>query len=175
MGSADVEQVSGRRDRRTGAHEASRPSGAGVGSGDSGSYRLTMADLQHETGISPRTIRYYITEGLLPSAKGRGVGATYGAAHLLRLKAIALLRERHIPLEEIRKRLSDMRDGEVAGMLHAETAPPEDRWRRIQLDENLELHVRERVGSGRDYEFDRAVETIVRQAQVVLDQLGSHP
>src|SRR5688500_14962404 len=62
-------------------------------------YRYTMGDLEAQTGLTARTIRYYITEGLLPAAKGRGVGATYGPGHLLRLKAIALLKGEHMPLD----------------------------------------------------------------------------
>jgi len=145
---------------------------AAVGGQSAEPYRYTMADLERETGINARTIRYYITEGLLPSARGRGVGATYGPTHLLRLKAIALLKERHIPLDQIRQQLSTMREPDLAAMLQVETAPPEDRWRRVQLHPDLELHVRERGGRGRDYQFDKVVDTIVKQSQVVIDQLG---
>ena len=35
-------------------------------------YRYTMADLEAESGLPARTIRYYITQGLLPPARGRG-------------------------------------------------------------------------------------------------------
>lgn len=136
-------------------------------------YRYTMADLERETGLSPRTIRFYITEGLLPAARGRGVGATYGPAHLLRLKAINLLKKEHTPLDEIRKRLEGMRDAELAAMLEVKTAPAEDRWRRVMLHPDLELHVRERGERGRDYEFERVVDTIVKQSEVLIaQQLG---
>lgn len=135
-------------------------------------YRYTIADLERETGISPRTIRYYITEGLLPSAKGRGVGATYGPAHLLRLKMIARLKDDRLPLDDIRKRLDGLRDVDLAAMLQVETAPPEDRWRRVTLHPDLELHVREAAGRGRDYRFEQIVDTIIKQSSIVLDQLG---
>ena len=138
-------------------------------------YRYTMADLEEQTGLTARTIRYYITEGLLPAAKGRGVGATYGPGHLLRLKAIALLKGEHMPLEAIRKQLEGMRDQELAAMLEVETAPPEDRWRRLQLHPGLELHVREQGGRNRNYQFEKVVDTIVKQSKIVLDQLADEP
>lgn len=133
-------------------------------------YRYTIADLERETGISPRTIRYYITQGLLPSAKGRGVGATYSPTHLLRLKAIAALKENHTPLSEIRQRLDGMGEGNLAAMLQVETAPPEDRWRRVLLHPDLELHVRERSGRDRDYDLERIADTIVKQSEILISQ-----
>jgi DNA-binding transcriptional MerR regulator len=137
-------------------------------------YRYTITDLENETGISGRTIRYYITEGLLPAAKGRGVGATYSQAHMLRLKAIAALKENHTPLAEIRQRLEGIRESDLAAMLQVETAPPENRWRRVLLHPDLELHVRERTGRDRDYALERAVDEIVKHAEIVLNrELGA--
>ncbi|MCD6033978.1 MAG: Transcriptional regulator, MerR family protein [Thermomicrobiales bacterium] len=117
-----------------------------------------------------RTIRFYITQGLLPAARGRGVGATYSPTHLLRLKAIGLLKKDNTPLEQIRQRLQDMRDAELAAMLEVETAPPEDRWRRVHLHPDLELHVRERGGRNRDYTFEKVVDLIVKQSEILIDQ-----
>ncbi len=143
---------------------------AAIGNLSAEPYRYTMADLEKMTELSARTIRYYITEGLLPSARGRGVGATYGPAHLLRLKAIGLLKQENTPLDQIKQRLDGMRDVELAAMLEVETAPPEDRWRRVQLHPDLELHVREPGGRGRDYTFEKVVDMIVKQSAIVIDQ-----
>jgi DNA-binding transcriptional MerR regulator len=143
---------------------------AAIGTKAADPYRYTMADLEAETGLSARTIRYYITEGLLPAARGRGVGATYSPTHLLRLKAIGLLKKDNAPLEQIRQRLHDMRDPELAAMLEVETAPPEDRWRRVMLHPDLELHVRERGGRNRDYTFEQVVDLIVKQSEILIDQ-----
>ena len=43
--------------------------------------RYTMDDLERESGVTSRTIRYYISEGLLPPAYGRGPTAVYDADH----------------------------------------------------------------------------------------------
>ena len=134
-------------------------------------YRYTMADLEAETGISARNIRFYITQGLVPPARGRGVGATYGPSHLMRLRAISLLKEAHTPLGEIRQRLESLKDTELAAMLEVETAPPEDRWRRLQLHPDIELHVREKSGR-RDYALEKVVDTIVQQSRILINQMG---
>ena len=143
---------------------------AAIGNAIAEPYRYTMADLEKQTGLSARTIRFYIAQGLLPSASGRGVGATYGPSHLLRLKAIGLLKQENTPLEQIKQRLEAMRDAELAAMLEVETAPPEDRWRRVMLHPDLELHVRERGGRTRDYTFEQVVDLIVKQSEILIDQ-----
>ena len=55
-------------------------------------------------------------------------------------------------------------------MLEVETAPPEDRWRRVMLHPDLELHVRERGGRNRDYRFEQVVDLIVKQSEILIDQ-----
>lgn len=133
-------------------------------------YQYTMADLESETGIPARTIRYYITEGLLPAAKGRGKGATYSPEHLLRLKAVSALKQSHTPLSEIRERLAGIRQSDLAAMLHVETAPPADRWRRIFLHPDIELHVREGSGRERNYALENVVDTIVKQSEILISR-----
>ncbi len=159
------------RTRTTSGRGSALPIGsAAIGNKVVEPYRYTMADLEKATGLSSRTIRFYITQGLLPSARGRGVGATYGPGHLLRLKAIGLLKQENTPLEQIRQRLEGMRDAELAAMLEVETAPPEDRWRRVMLHPDLELHVREQGGRNRDYTFEKVVDLIVKQSEILIDQ-----
>ncbi|MFT4040210.1 MAG: MerR family transcriptional regulator [Thermomicrobiales bacterium] len=136
-------------------------------------YRYTIGDLERETGISARNIRYYITQGLLPAANGRGVGATYGPDHLLRLKYITTLKDSNMPLAEIRQKLEGLQGDTLAAMLRVETAPPQDRWRRIHLHPDIELHVREQGGKGRNVALEQAVEEIARHAEIVINKLGT--
>ncbi len=132
-------------------------------------YRYTLADLERETGVTGRTIRYYISQQLLSPAHGRGPTATYDLGHLVRLRAIALLKANRLPLDQIRQRLVALGDDEIAAMLQVETAPPEESWRRIRLHADLELFVRERRGKDKDDRFEATVETI---KMIVRDQLG---
>lgn len=122
-------------------------------------FRYTMNDLVAQTGVPARTVRYYIQEGLLPPAHGRGPGATYDAGHLVRLRAIALLRQQHVPLAQIGERLSNLTERDLSAMLEIDEEPAEDLWRRIELLPDLELHVRER-GGRKDYRLLALVEAI---------------
>lgn len=131
-------------------------------------YRYTIAELEEHTGVPARTIRYYISQGLLAPAHGRGPSATYDRNHLLRLRAIVNLKETNAGLDVIKARLGELSDADIAAMLEIETAPPEDRWRRIELHPDIELHVRERAGKRRDYEFERTVEKLIQLADVAL-------
>lgn len=137
-------------------------------------HRYTIGDLEAETGFNQRTIRYYITQGLLAPAHGRGPSATYDLGHLLRLRMIALLKAAYRPLDEIRARLAELSDREIAALLEVETAPPEDRWRRVQLHPDIELHVRERA-TGRDGALEEAVDLIVGLTRPVIDRLEDAP
>jgi DNA-binding transcriptional MerR regulator len=78
-----------------------------------------IADLARLTGISVRTIRYYLAQGLLPASGETGPGAHYGEGHLDRLRLTKRLQEQHLPLAEIRRRLSELTDAQVAGLLAA--------------------------------------------------------
>lgn len=76
---------------------------------------LSIEELARQADVPVRTIRYYITEGLLPGPGSRGKNAVYSEEHLLRLLLIRRLTEQHVPLVEIRSRvavlsLSDIRD-----------------------------------------------------------------
>lgn len=134
-------------------------------------YRYTIADLERETGVKARNIRYYITEGLLPPAYGRGPSATYDLGHLLRLRMIVKFREEGLGIGDIKARLGELSDEEIASLLKIRTRPPEDRWRRVQLHPNLELHVRE-PGGAPDLALEEAVELLVNLARPVIDRLG---
>ena len=81
---------------------------------------------------------------LLPPAHGRGPSATYDLGHLLRLRMIQLLKDaERLPLEDIKTRLADLTDRDIAAMLEVQTRPVEDRWRRLQLHPDVELHIRD--------------------------------
>lgn len=80
-------------------------------------YDLTL--LSDLAGVTPRTVRYYIQQGLLRSPGSPGPGAKYGEGHLLRLRLIRRLQREHFPLSEIRRRLRSLTDEEVRRALEA--------------------------------------------------------
>lgn len=79
--------------------------------GDEPTYSLD--ELTSLAGVTVRTIRYYIAEGLLPPPLTRGRGAAYSHDHLERLLLIARLKEEFLPLKEIRRRLRGMSPDDV--------------------------------------------------------------
>jgi DNA-binding transcriptional MerR regulator len=77
---------------------------------------LTLAELADRTGVSERTIRYYIQFGLLPAPEGAGPRSRYSRGHLARLRLIRMLQDRHLPLSAIRKVLAQHSDQEMERM-----------------------------------------------------------
>lgn len=68
----------------------------------------SLDELSTLADVSPRTVRYYIVEGLLPPPLTTGRNATYSQEHLDRLNAIAAMKEMYLPLREIRHRLNTL-------------------------------------------------------------------
>lgn len=85
---------------------------------------LDLSELSDRTKISPRTIRYYIQQGLIPAPEARGPGAHYGPEHVDRLRLIRRLQQEHLPLSEIRRRIEKLSPREVKRILEAEPERP---------------------------------------------------
>ncbi|HSW41402.1 MAG TPA: MerR family transcriptional regulator [Patescibacteria group bacterium] len=85
----------------------------------------SLQDLSDLAGVTPRTIRYYIAQGLLPSPDRAGPGTTYGDGHLHRLRLIRRLQREHLPLAEIRSRLAALDDATVAALMEASPTEPD--------------------------------------------------
>jgi DNA-binding transcriptional MerR regulator len=83
----------------------------------------TLPELSRLADVTPRTVRFYISQGLLPSPGRPGPGAKYDGRHLNRLRLIRRLQREHLPLAEIRGRLRDVSDADVEHLL-AEPEPP---------------------------------------------------
>lgn len=86
--------------------------------------RYTLTELADLAGVTPRTVRYYLAQGLLPSVGVTGPGAKYDDTHLARLRLIRRLQREHQPLAEIRRRLEGLGDTEIAAAAGAAEAPP---------------------------------------------------
>jgi len=61
----------------------------------------TLRELAAETGVPERTIRFYISRGLVDPPLRGGRGAAYGAGHKARLEAIRELQAKGMMLAEI--------------------------------------------------------------------------
>jgi DNA-binding transcriptional MerR regulator len=82
----------------------------------------SISDLSRLADVTPRTIRYYVSQGLLPSPEVAGPATRYGKGHLQRLRLIRRLQRDHLPLAEIRARLEQLGDDEVRTMMESDPA-----------------------------------------------------
>ncbi len=92
--------------------------------------------LVQETGISRRTIRYYVQRGLLPPPEGNRRGSYYTPDHLERLQLIHQLVQRGTPLIQIKEVLEK---GEAPAV--ADDKIVRRRIEHIEMPHGIELTV----------------------------------
>ena len=100
--------------------------------------RLSIDDLATLSGLTARTVRYYIQQGLVDRPVGAKRGAYYGQRHLEQLLLIRRWTEAGLSLDRIKEL--------TAG---APEDPPPRRvqpgsvevWSRVTLADGLEVHV----------------------------------
>jgi len=102
--------------------------------------RYAIGELAELGGVSRRTVRFYVQEGLIPAPFGVGRGNHYGPEHLGRLLEVKSLQEAGQTLDEIRDRLQ--RNSVRRAQEPAPAAPLErSQYRRLSLAPGVELHV----------------------------------
>jgi DNA-binding transcriptional MerR regulator len=125
---------------------------------DSDAARFSMSDLVESSGLNERTIRYYISQGIVAPALGRGRSRYYTPHHLEQLERAAALRSRRLSIDEIRAQMQ----------LTVQVAPEPtsgERWERVVLHPTLELHLHE--------DAPQAVRELARQVVALAhDWLG---
>jgi DNA-binding transcriptional MerR regulator len=68
--------------------------------------KYSIAEISEITGLSRRTIRYYLQRGLIPSPHGAGRGRYYTEDHLARIRKIIDLQSKGMFLDEIARHLA---------------------------------------------------------------------
>ena len=101
--------------------------------------RYAIGDLAQLGGVSRRTVRYYVQEGLIPAPLGVGRGNHYGAEHLDQLLRVKAMQEAGRTLDDIRRSLGQHTAGSLRANEPADVA--RSVWRRLQLAPGVELHV----------------------------------
>lgn len=148
---------------------------------------MNLTDLVERTGISTRTIRFYIQQGLVPGPDGMGPKSTYHMGHMARLRLIRAWQEQFLPLAEIRNRLEKMDDDEIraqADLLEEGSTPAKNdpqsaasyalnllskptspapipakfTWERICLSPDFEIHVRRPLSRADNRRLDQLLE-----------------
>jgi DNA-binding transcriptional MerR regulator len=130
---------------------------------------------------SARSIRYYVSNGLLDRPEGTGTSATYGYRHFLQLLSVKIRQREGATLESIKLEMAaltgDALERRVATSLAAALgATAETRrvnsdgdgpssWRRVVIADGVELHIRDDSPSGSD-------ETVLAMREAVRSALG---
>ena len=87
---------------------------------------LTESGLAQERGTvsevpDERTVRYYLTEGLVPPAEDkRGTASVFGYRHLLQLLVVKKLQSQHLPIRQIRDLVEGRTERELERLLGSE-------------------------------------------------------
>lgn len=77
-----------------------------------------ISELAERTGVSTRTIRYYVEEGLLPQPEVQGKYAVFNEDYLIRLSLIKYLKDAYLPLKEIKRLLDSLMIPEISDLVH---------------------------------------------------------
>ena len=123
------------------------------------SEEFSLRELAARTGVSARTIRYYIARGLLPPPLAAGRHARYGREHEQRLRQIQEGRRRGCSLAEMGGRLP-LREG---------AGPEPEPVLRLRLTEDVTVFVEGGLSPWRMHHVRR----ILAEAQAKLNALGA--
>ena len=100
--------------------------------------RYSIDELSTLAGVTPRTVRYYIAQGLMDRPAGEKRGSHYLRRHLEQLLLIRRWTDAGLSLDRIR----ELQAGAPADPPRC-TAPPGsvEVWSRVTLADGLEVHV----------------------------------
>jgi DNA-binding transcriptional MerR regulator len=114
---------------------------------------------------SARAVRFYVASGLLDRPEGAGTAATYNYRHFLQLLAIKIRQREGATLETIKREMKEFAGDALERRVATSLAPalgsgadtvqrkdddPVPMWRRVNVADGIELHVREDVPAARD-------------------------
>ena len=104
--------------------------------------RYAIGDLATLAGVSRRTVRYYVQEGLIPQPLGVGRGNHYGPEHLDQILRVKALQDAGQTLDEIRRAPAGGVSKRSKRPRSAEEASVERSiWRRLTLAPGVELQI----------------------------------
>ena len=91
-----------------------------------------ISELASKSGVTKRTIHYYISKGLLLPPDGSGVNSVYNDEHLERILLIKKLQAEYMPLNKIREYILEN--------------PNEKNVKRVEKNiEDKEVYIRENI------------------------------
>ena len=117
---------------------------------------LTLSDLAAKSGLSARTVRYYISRGLLQAPNRAGRSARYDSGHLERIQEIQRLQREGLTLAEI---------GTRSRLVEVPALPdPEPSW-SYTIADGVEVTIRGEHAPWRVKKIRRAMAEFARNLQ----------
>jgi DNA-binding transcriptional MerR regulator len=120
----------------------------------------TLAELAAETGVPPRTIRYYIARGILDGPRQGGRGAWYDRGHVAQLGRIREWQEAGWTLARIEAAL-DHRGADL---------PEPEAWQQYRLSGDVVVWVRAGLPGWRGKQVRAACEEFARNLRAIQQQ-----
>ena len=145
---------------------------------DSAGVRPTNASAR--AAPSARAVRFYVANSLMDRPDGVGTSATYNYRHFLQLLAIKLRQREGSTLEGIKKEMRDTTGDALERRVAQSLAPvlltgrpgaaemDEEEpasWRRVPVDDGIELHLRADSPAARD-------DTLIALREAIRSTLG---
>jgi DNA-binding transcriptional MerR regulator len=115
---------------------------------------MKLSELAARSKTPARTIRLYISLGLLHGPLRPGRNAAYGPEHLERLARIRALQQSGMTLSQAREALEE---GDGGAPL-----PPSESWRRYDLAPDVQVVVREDIAPWRARALRQAIQQFSR-------------
>jgi DNA-binding transcriptional MerR regulator len=118
--------------------------------------KYTIDELCEITGLTRRTIRYYVQEGLIDPPAGRGRGGFYFDSHLKKLQEIKAYQGQRLRLSDIQKVLQRGANPPLPS--------PMEIWMKYPVVDGIEIHVLHSLEESKR----KRLEEVVRFARSVL-------
>ena len=128
--------------------------------------KFSIGELSDLSGVSRRTVHFYVQMKLLPPPHGAGRGFYYSSEHVECLKKIRELQEKGLALEEIRDRLSGTGELRESAPPAYSEEPPSTLWTRVPVLPGLEIHLQGglfRLSPKRIEEFRKKIRDLAGQ------------
>jgi len=100
--------------------------------------RFSLDELSTLVGVTPRTVRYYIAEGLVDRPEGEKRGAHYLRRHLEQLLLIRRWTEAGLSLDRVRELIAGAPEDPAPRRASAGSV---EVWSRVTVADGIEVHV----------------------------------
>lgn len=132
--------------------------------------RYSIGEVAEITGVSRRTIRFYVQQGLLEPPHGAGRGYYYTDGHIERLGKIQKLQEAGLALREIPARLADRKSGAEQPDIAVPLSVAEP-WLRYLVATGCEIHLQAGVCRMTQSRFERLQQAV----RSIFPELDTYP